>query len=79
MFASIADAIEAYKAELRRYKEWNDKMMKKAEEHKGVNIPAEYSTWPDRLEGMQQALGLTRDEIHRIDAEVGFVRNPSIF
>ena len=78
MFATISEAVEAYKAELRRYKEWNDKAMEDSRQHKGVHISADYAHWPHRLEGMQQVLGLTADEIRQINTEVGLVRNKTV-
>ena len=78
MFATVFEALHAYKTELRRYKEWNDKIAERSQQHKGVHMASEYSHWPYRLEGMQQALGLTPDKIRQIDAQVGFVRNEAV-
>jgi hypothetical protein len=77
MFATIKQALVAYKTQLRKYRnklkqvpadwEWDDFGYYELEE------------WNHKLTGWEKALGLTKQEITAIYREIGIVRSKSPF
>ncbi len=78
MFGTIQQVLEAYEAELTKYRGWTEKL--KAEYAPDTQFMAyneqDYRRileWNAELKGMEKALGLDKEEVKRISKKVGIL------
>lgn len=79
MYATINEALDAYKKELREYLEWINPLKERYQitdaAFAQVNFPRQERVmaeeWTKKLKAMTEVLGLTKEEVSVIDTELG--------
>ena len=76
MFNTVAEGIEAYKQEVKKYLEWMkengyDQYTSEKIMSLGNSEYNKLTNWNAKMKGMTEALGLTKEEVDIMDAECG--------